>query len=35
MPTCAIAQIQFDMSSWESITDHSGELIDFDYPKKP
>lgn len=35
MPTCAIAQIQFDIGSWESITEHSGELIDFDYPKKP
>ena len=35
MPTCAIAQIQFDVGSWESITEHSGELIDFNYPKKP
>ncbi len=34
MPTCAIAQIQFDINSWESITEHSGKLLDFDYPKK-
>jgi len=35
MPTCSIAQVQFDVGSWEFITEHSGELIDFDYPKKP
>ncbi|MEJ2114621.1 MAG: histidine phosphatase family protein [Gammaproteobacteria bacterium] len=35
MPTCSIAQIQFDVDSWNSITEHSGELIEFDYPKKP
>jgi phosphohistidine phosphatase len=34
MPTCSIAQIQFDAESWDSIIEHSGELIDFDYPKK-
>jgi len=34
MPTCSIAQIQFDTKSWNSITEHSGELLDFDYPKK-
>ena len=33
MPTCSIAQIQFNISSWEAITEHSGELTDFDYPK--
>jgi len=33
MPTCSIAQIQFNVNSWEAITKHSGELIDFDYPK--
>lgn len=34
MPTCAIAQIQFDLENWNSITERSGELINFDYPKK-
>ena len=34
MPTCSIAQIQFDAGSWKAITEHSGELINFDYPKK-
>jgi phosphohistidine phosphatase len=34
MPTCSIAHIQFDVDNWNAITEHSGELIDFDYPKK-
>jgi len=34
MPTCSIAQIQFNASSWGSISKHLGELIGFDYPKK-
>jgi phosphohistidine phosphatase len=34
MPTCSIAQIQFDVDRWKAITKHSGELINFDYPKK-
>ncbi len=34
MPTCSIAQIQFNKSSWGTISAHSGELIDFNYPKK-
>lgn len=34
MPTCSIAQIQFDVDTWASITEHPGKLIDFDYPKK-
>lgn len=34
MPTCSIAQIQFNTNAWENISEHSGELIDFDYPKK-
>ena len=33
MPTCSIAQIQFRVNSWQSITEHSGKLLDFDYPK--
>jgi len=34
MPTCSIAQIRFKKSTWGNISEHSGELIDFDYPKK-
>jgi len=34
MPTCSIAKIQFNESAWENIYESSGELIDFDYPKK-
>ena len=33
MPTCSIAQMQFSVGGWGEITEHSGELIDFDYPK--
>lgn len=35
MPTCSIVQLKFEVDSWASISEHSGELIDFDYPKKP
>jgi len=34
MPTCSIAHIKFESDSWKSISEHSGELVDFDYPKK-
>lgn len=34
MPTCSIAQIKFTAESWSAISEHSGELIGFDYPKK-
>ncbi len=34
MPTCSVAQIQFKEQSWSAITDHSGKLLNFDYPKK-
>ena len=33
MPTCAVAQIHFDIDRWNSITKHSGKLVNFDYPK--
>ena len=33
MPTCSIAKIRFENDHWDSITEHSGELIDFDFPK--
>ena len=34
MPTCSVVQIKFSIRSWRDISKHSGELIDFDYPKK-
>lgn len=34
MPTCSIAQIHFDIDRWDSISEHAGRLVDFDYPKK-
>ncbi len=34
MPTCSIAQIQFDIKDWQDIAEQSGQLLDFDYPKK-
>lgn len=34
MPTCSIVQIKFNASSWDAVSEHSGELISFDYPKK-
>ncbi|MFO7789449.1 MAG: SixA phosphatase family protein [Bacteroidota bacterium] len=33
MPTCGIAQIEFDVKSWSEIMDKSGKLIRFDKPK--
>ncbi|MFP4664509.1 MAG: SixA phosphatase family protein [Bacteroidales bacterium] len=33
MPTCGIAQIEFDVSSWSEIQDKSGKLLRFDRPK--
>jgi phosphohistidine phosphatase len=33
MPTCSMAQIEFDVGSWQEISEHSGKLISFDYPK--
>ncbi len=34
MPTCAIAEIEFDLESWKLISGSSGNLVQFDYPKK-
>jgi len=34
MPTCSIAQIQFANNSWQSVVEQSGELLNFDYPKR-
>jgi phosphohistidine phosphatase len=33
MPTCAIAVINFDMTSWSELTMSDGELVAYDYPK--
>ncbi len=35
MPTCSVAQIQLAIKSWQDVAEHSGTLLDFDYPKKP
>lgn len=34
VPTCGLAVLSFDMDSWNDIDRVSGELLDFDYPKK-
>lgn len=34
IPTCGIAEINFDIASWKEIDTIKGQLIDFDYPKK-
>lgn len=34
IPTCGIAEIGFDIQSWNDIDKNKGRLIDFDYPKK-
>ena len=33
MPTCAIAVIEFDISSWADLYSAGGELLDYDFPK--
>ena len=33
MPTCSMAHIKFKVETWNDITKHSGELIEFDFPK--
>jgi phosphohistidine phosphatase len=34
IPTCAIVCISFDVSSFKEITEESGHILFFDYPKK-
>lgn len=34
IPTCGIAEIEFDISSWDEIEKNTGKLVSFDYPKK-
>jgi len=33
MPTCAIAVVGFDMTSWSELSMTDGELLAYDYPK--
>ena len=34
MPTCSVVQLQFEINNWIEITENSGSLIKFEYPKK-
>ena len=34
IPTCGVAEIEFDISSWGELEYKSGSLVSFDYPKK-
>jgi len=34
IPTCGIAEIDFDISAWNEIEKNIGTLVNFDYPKK-
>ncbi len=33
IPTCGIAEINFEVSSWKEVNEGIGELVTFDYPK--
>jgi len=34
IPTCSIVAIEFDVKSFQDITEESGKILFFDYPKK-
>ncbi len=34
MPTCSIAELDFDLKSWSLLSANTGKLSSFDYPKK-
>ena len=34
IPTCGIAEIDFDISSWSELDNLKGNLVSFDFPKK-
>lgn len=34
MPTCARAEIRFDVDDWREVANGTGQLVEFDYPKK-
>ncbi len=34
VPTCSVVQIAFNTHTWQGTSEHSGKIIDFDFPKK-
>jgi len=34
MPTCAVAELELNVSSWKDVQSDSGKLVGFEYPKK-
>lgn len=34
LPTCGVADLEIDISSWADLEEDCGSLLDFDYPKK-
>ena len=34
LPTCAVAVIEFDLDDWEAVSDESGRLALYEYPRK-
>ena len=34
IPTCGIAEIDFDITSWKDVNQDEGKLVSFDYPKR-
>ncbi len=34
IPTCGVAEIDFNIDTWKSVQKKTGELIDLDYPRK-
>lgn len=34
IPTCGIAEIDFDISSWSELDNRKGDIVSFDFPKK-
>ncbi len=34
MPTCGVVQLEFETNNWLEVTENSGSLIKFEYPKK-
>ncbi len=35
MPTCSVVRLQLAVSSWQEVARKCGNLLDFDYPKRP
>jgi len=34
LPTCGVADLEIDVSSWADLEEDCGSMLDFDYPKK-